>query len=429
MSKTELQQKLGELRTQATEAFDAISSNTDDSRAAELEARHDAIMADFDKAKALFDRTEAHEARMAEAGRIADSIEQRARENRRPGGSIVVLAADGADGQQLSYRDAFVQLARSGFNPQELTEEARAAIKANIAEFRAQTAGTTTAGGYTVPTELAAQIDKTMKAWGPMYDEAICTVINTASGNPIDFPTVDDTAVAVAQHTEAGAMTDDGGVDATFSKMTLNAYAYDTEWVQVSMELLQDSQVDVEAFVGELLGERLARRVNTELTTGDGTGDPNGIVTASAAGKTAASATAFTADELIDLFHSVDPAYRSSPKARFMFSDGVLAAIRKLKDGQSNYLWQMGDVRTGTPGTLLGQPYSVNQAMSAAFTASQKLVLFGDFGKYYVRKVGTPVIGVRREYYWPNIGLAGIVRLDGDLIQSGAVKHLTLAAS
>jgi HK97 family phage major capsid protein len=112
-----------------------------------------------------------------------------------------------------------------------------------------------------------------------------------------------------------------------------------------------------------------------------------------------------------------------------MFSDPVLAAIRKLKDGDNNYLWQMGDVRTGAPGTLLGQPYSVNQAMSSTFSASEKLIVFGDFGKYFVRKVGAPVIGVRREYYWPNIGLAGVVRLDGDLIQSGAVKHLKLAAA
>jgi HK97 family phage major capsid protein len=127
-------------------------------------------------------------------------------------------------------------------------------------EGRAQTAGTNSAGGYTVPTELAAVIDKTLKMWGPMYDEAICTVLNTASGNPIDFPTVDDTAVTISQHTEAAAMTDDGSKDATFAKMTLNAFAYDTSWVQISMELLQDSNVDIEGFIGELLGERMARR-------------------------------------------------------------------------------------------------------------------------------------------------------------------------
>lgn len=416
MSLTALQEQRGRLVTQAREALDEIKTNTDEARAAELEARHDAIMADFDKVEANIAREErlaAMEARVEEA-----------RAKQRPNMSGEGRGAD--EPAKPDYRAAFLELARAGFDPQEISAEARSVIKEGVTEYRAQsTSGT--AGGYTVPTDLAATIDKTLKAWGPMYDEAICTVLNTASGNPLDFPTTDDTGVAVAQHTEGSAMTDDASADATFGKMTLNAYAYDTKWVQVSMELLQDSNVNIEAFIGELLGERLARRVNTELTTGDGTGDPTGIVVGSAAGKTAALTTAFTADEVIDLLHLVDPAYRASPKARFMFHDTVLAAIRKLKDGQGQYIWSMGDIRTGVPGTLLGQPYSVNQAMASAFTTGQKLILFGDFSKYYVRKVGTPVIGVRREYYWPNIGLAGVVRLDGKLIQSSAVKHLKLA--
>lgn len=417
---TELHDKRGRLVTQAREALDEIKSNTDEARSAELEARHDAIMADFDKTEKLIER----EANVA----AAEARAAAAREANRPDQSGEGRGQD--EIEKPEYREAFVALARSGFNPQELSGEMREVLKSGIVnniEGRAQTAGTTTAGGFTVPTDLAAQIDKTMKAWGPMYDEAITTVLNTSSGNPLDFPTTDDTGVAVAQHAEAVAMTDDASADAVFGKMTLNAYAYDTKWVQLSMELLQDSAVDIEAFLGELLGERLARRVNVELTTGDGTGDPTGIVTGAALGRTAVSTTVFTADEIIDLMHSVDPAYRASPKARFMFHDSVLAAIRKLKDGQNNYLWQMGDVRTGAPGTLLGQNYSVNQAMSSAFTTAQRLIIYGDLSKYYVRKVGSPIIGARREFYWPNIGLAGVVRLDGKLIQSSAVKYLRLA--
>jgi HK97 family phage major capsid protein len=418
MNLNEMQDKRGQLVTEARSALDEIKANTDEARATELEQRHDAIMGELDR----LDSNIAREQRVANLEREAAE----AREARRPDqGGEAAGAEEGA--KTPEYREAFIELARAGFDPQAISAEARAVIKAGVAEFRAQTAGTNSAGGYTVPTELAAQVDKTMKMWGPMYDEAICTVLSTASGNPIDFPTVDDTSVTVSQHTEAGTMTDDGSKDATLAKMTLNAFAYDTSWVQVSMELLQDSNINVESFIGELLGERLARRVNTELTTGDGTGDPNGIVVASTAGKTAASTTAFTADEVIDLLHSVDPAYRASPKCRFMLHDSVLAAVRKLKDGNGQYIWSMGDIRSGAPGSLLGQPYSVNQAMASAFTTGQKLILFGDFSKYYVRKVGAPVIGVRREYYWPNIGLAGIVRLDGDLIQTSAVKHLKLA--
>lgn len=418
MSLTALQEQRGRLVTQAREALDEIKTNTDEARAAELEARHDAIMADFDKVEKNIER----EQRLAAAEARAEELRAANRPNMGGG------EAAGADEVQApEYREAFIELARNGFDVQALSQEARAVIKAGVTKIEGRAQSTTAgAGGYTVPTELAAVVDKTMKAWGPMYDEAICTVINTAGGNPLDFPKTDDTAVAVAQHSEAAAMTDDGGVDATFTKMSLGAFAYDTEWVQISMELLQDSAINVEQFIGELLGERLARRVNSELTVGDGTGDPLGIVAASSLGKTAAGTSAFTADELIDLLHSVDPAYRSSPKARWQFNDTTLSAIRKLKDGSGMYIWSMGDIREGEPGRLLGYNYSVNQAVVSAATGT-KPIIFGDHSKYYVRKVGSPVIGVRREYYWPNIGMAGIIRLDGDLIQTGAVKHLIMA--
>jgi HK97 family phage major capsid protein len=419
MSLTALQEQRGRLVNQAREALDEIKNNTDEARSAELEARHDTIMADFDKIEKQIEREE----RLAKIERDTEARNAAQRPNM---GEGKARAAD--EPAKPEYRDAFIALARAGFDPQELTAEQRAVIKAGViakVEGRAQST-TAGAGGYTVPTELAAVVDKTLKMWGPMYDEAICTVLNTSGGNPLDFPKTDDTAVAAAQHTEAGAMTDDGGVDATFTKMTLGAFAYDTEWVQLSMELMQDSAINIEQFIGELLGERLARRVNSELTVGDGTGDPLGIVAASAAGKTSASTTAFTADEIIDLLHSVDPAYRASPKARWQFNDTTLASIRKLKDGNGQYIWTMGDIRVGEPGRLLGYNYSVNQAMVTAATGTKPMI-FGDHSKYFVRKVGNPVIGVRREYYWPNIGLAGIVRLDGDLIQTAAVKHMVMA--
>lgn len=421
MNLAEMQDKRGRLVTEARAALEEIKGNTDEARAVELEQRHDKIMAEFDATEKLIER----EQKLASLEARASEAEERARAEKRPDQSGEGRGREA--GEEVSYRDAFVALARNGFNPQELNAGQRAAIKAGAAAIEGRAQSTTAgAGGYTVPTDLARVIDKTLKMWGPMYDENICTVINTSGGNPLDFPKTDDTAVAVAQHAEAVAMTDDGGVDATFTKMTLGAFAYDTEGVQISMELLQDSAVDIEQFIGELLGERLARRVNSELTVGDGTGDPLGIVAASSAGKTAASTTAITADELIDLMHSVDPAYRASPKARWMFNDTTLASIRKLKQGDGQYLWTMGDIREGVPGRLLGAPYSVNQACVNAATGTKPIV-FGDFGKYYVRKVGAPVVGVRREVYWPNIGLAGVVRLDGDLIQTGAVKHLVMA--
>lgn len=420
MSNTELHDKRGRLVTQAREALEEIKGNTDEARSAELESRHDKIMAEFDKTEALIER----EAKVA----AAEARAEEARAARRPiPGDDAARAAD--EGKAPEYRDAFYAMLRAGGDMSELSSAHRSVLRAGVqknTEFRAQTVGTTTAGGFTVPTTLADFIVKSMAAWGPMYDENICTTINTSTGEQINIPTVNDTSVAVVKHTEGTALTDDGGSDVTFGQKALNAYVFDTEFVRWSMELSQDSIFNMEQLLGELLGERLGRRANLELTTGDGTGDPNGIVTASTLGKTAASATAITTDELLDLQHSVDPAYRQSPKSRFMFNDSTLAAIRKLKQGDGQYIWQMGDIRMGAPGTLLGSPYSVNQAMASIATTT-KPVIYGDFGKYYVRKVGSPVIGVMRERFWPDLGIAGLIRLDGELGDTAAVKHLVQA--
>jgi HK97 family phage major capsid protein len=82
---------------------------------------------------------------------------------------------------------------------------------------------------------------------------------------------------------------------------------------------------------------------------------------------------------MIDLEHSVDPAYREAPSSAFMFNDAVLKAIRKLKDGQGNYLWQAGNVQArACRATFNGRRYLINQDMSSAFTTGQKLMLFGD---------------------------------------------------
>lgn len=418
---TELHDKRGRLVTEARAALEEIKGNTDESRAAELEARHDAIMADFDKTEALIER----ERKVAEAEARFNERKAEQRERMRPNPEGEARHEERGGNHQDEYRSAFFAMLAAGGNASDLDPEQRAILRKGATEFRAQTTSNS-AGGYTVPVTLANFIVKSMAMWGPMYDENICTTINTASGEQINIPTVDDTAVAVAKHSEGTALTDDGGVDVTFGQKVLNAYMFDTEFVRWSLELSQDSIFNVEQLLGELLGERLGRRANTELTTGDGTGDPNGVVTASTLGKSAAGAAAITADELIDLQHSVDPAYRMSPKARFMFNDATMAKIRKLKGGDGQYIWQMGDIRTTVPGTLLGSPYSVNQAMPAS-TTGLKSVLFGDFGKYYVRKVGAPVIGVMRERFWPDLGIAGLIRFDGELADTAAVKHLIQA--
>lgn len=421
----ELREKQAGITAAARERLDEINAATDEARATELEAQHDAAMAEYDRLEAMIER----EQKLADIEARAEERKAAAKEKARYRPQDTEARADIDNDASPEYRAVFAKVI-CGTSPADLEPEERAVLRSGSTTFeqRAQTAGTTTAGGYTVPTELADEIVRSMLAWGPMYDANVATEMVTASGNPMKIPTVNDTAVAAVAHTEGAALTDDGGSDVTFGQKSLDAYTFDTEFVRWSWELDMDSIFNMESLLGSLLGERLGRIANSQLTTGTGSSAPNGVVTASTAGKTAAGTAAITADEILDLLHSVDPAYRTGPKVAFMFNDSTLAAIRKLKDGNGNYLWQMGNVQQGVPGTLLGYRYYVNQAMDS-LAAAKKVVLFGDFGKYYVRKVGAPVIGVMRERFWPDLGIAGLIRFDGELGDTAAVKHLVTAAS
>lgn len=422
MTLRELQEKRAKLVADARAALDDIKANTDESRAKELEERHDKYMAELD----ALDRQIERERRQAAAEQR--EAEERARVERMRPRHGDTEAEGQADGDKITYRDAFHAMLRAGGDLAALTAEERDVLRSGYvrAEQRAQTAGTASAGGYTVPTELAGFIIKSMAMWGPMYDGDIVTEIITSGGNPFKIPTVNDTAVTAEPHTEGTPLTDDGGKDVTFGQKELSSYVYDTEFVRWSFELDQDSVFNIEQLLGELLGERLGRIANSKLTVGNGSTEPNGIVTASTLGKTAVGTTAITTDELIDLYHSVDPAYRRSPKAAFMMADSTLAAIRKLKDQDGQYIWSAGDIQKGVPATLLGCRYHINQAMPSIATKN-RAILFGDFGRYYVRKVGAPVIGVMRERFWPDRGIAGLIRFDGELADTAAVKHLALA--
>jgi HK97 family phage major capsid protein len=416
MALQEFRERMARIHTNARAKLDEITDTTPEDRAAEISAEFDAMMRDYDKLEA-----------QAERERKLDGIRAKLDvDPRRPGftGSV-----DGADkGEVPSYRDAFREYLAAGGQLSDMPTEARAVLKAGYQEVRAQTAGTTTAGGFTVPTELQNMLVKTMAAWGPMYDGNVVSEMVTSGGNALTIPTVNDTARALTTTAEGVTYTDDGSADATFGQKQLDAYTYNTKWLRVSLELAQDSIFNMEAILADLLGEGLGRGTNTQLTTGTGSSAPNGIVTASTLGKTAASATAVTFDEIMDFMHSVDPAYRDNPKARFMLHDSILLTIRKLKDGQSNYLWQEGNVRDGAPATILGKPYSINQAMDSAMTTAKKIMLFGDFSKYYVRKVGAPVIGaIQDKDFFPGFGIAGYVRFDGELVDTAAVKRLVLA--
>jgi HK97 family phage major capsid protein len=418
----ELREQQARIATNARAKFDEIKDDTPEDRAGEIEREFDAMMAEHDQIGQKIERL----------SKLEDA-EKRANEGdpRRPRGEDAEARVE--DHRKTpEYKEVFGKAIR--FGAANLDSEERAVLMEGRAdltpEMRAQSVGTDSAGGYTVPQDFSGEIDRSMKMWGPMWDAEIVRELNTSNGREIDWPTVDDTAKTGRIKAENAAVDDDGTDDVAFGEKKLNAYVYDTGMVRVPIELLQDSAFDIEALMNDLFGERLGRLANEVLTTGDGSSKPQGIVPVAASGKVATSATALDADEIIDLLHSVDPAYRSSPRVRWMMNDTTMAAIRKLKDGQGNYLWQMGDVRTGEPNTLLGHPYSINQAMANP-AASARPIIFGDFSRYVVRKVLGFQVLTLRERYAENfqVGMVGFKRFDGELLNTAAVKAMVMAAA
>lgn len=423
MTLKEMQEKREKLLAEARERLDNINENTDESRAAELESQHDTAMAALDDLDKQIDR----ELTLADAEQRAASIEERSNraDPRRPGADAESRAVE--TDEVLEYRQAFHEMLRVGGDVSELSAEVREVLKNGVvdAETRQQLTTTGAAGGYTVPTELRNTLIEAMEMTGPMYNENITFGINTSGGGEIDVPALDDTGdSSTGSHAEGADIVDDGSGDVVFAQRVLNAYVFKTPFVKWSFELGQDSIFNVESLLGSLLGKRLGKIANSKLTIGTGTNEPNGVAVAASAGITAASATAIASDEIISLQHSVDPAYRGG--AKFMAHDSTIEAIRKLKDGQGNYLWQMGNIQTGTPQSLLGQELVVNQAMPIIATGNRSM-LYGDFKEYYVRKVGSPVLGVMRERFWPQLGIAGLIRFDGEIGDVRAIKALTQA--
>lgn len=414
----ELLEKREQVAGEAQNLLDqSQAADLTEERAAELEAQADKAFAEFDKLTGQIEREEKRERVVA----ALDAQRSAPDETRRPAtGSGDPVADDDAP----TYRDAFRDYLANAGNVAAMTPELRNAL----GEIRAQTAGTNSQGGYTVPTEMANIIQTAMAMHGPMYDPGVTFEMPTGTGATVTIPTVDDTAsTAGASAGEGVTETDDGGKDVAFGSKSLEAYLFTTEWLRISLELATDSDFDIEDVIGRLLGERLGKIANLQLTTGSGSSAPNGIVTASTAGKTAAATAAVTWDECLDLEHSVDPAYRSSPMARYMFNDSTLLALRKLKDGDGNYLWQSGNVRAGVPPTFNGHNYSINQAMASLATGN-RTILFGDFSKYFVRKVGAPeVMAMQDKDFAPGFGMMGYIRFDGELTDTAAVKHLVMA--
>lgn len=408
--------KQRELVAQARSALESITDAMSDADRTAAETVHDRAMGDYDTLEVRIGREE----KLIEAEERANP-----RDPRRPTGEDREVAPTGAD-LAAKRTAAFKNYLRYGL--QDLTPEERKLvgpqrrIDPENPEQRAQGTGDSTQGGFLIPQGFQDELVIALKQYGPMLDPGVTREIATTTGNLIPWPSMDDTANKgrrLAENTQVGT------ASLAFGVHNLFAYKYTTDVVLVSNELLQDSAIDPEQIIRDAMAIRLGRIVNQETTIGTGAAMPKGIAFAAPQGYQAAASSALTFDDMIELEHSIDPLYRKMPGVRWMFADSTLKSLRKLKDGDGQYIWQPASVVAKAPATISNYNYEINQDV-AAIGSGNKSVIFGDMQRYVVRRVKEFLVRRLDERYadFDQVGFIGFARYDGALVDEKAMVAL-----
>jgi HK97 family phage major capsid protein len=272
-------------------------------------------------------------------------------------------------------------------------------------------------GGYLAPDEFQKTLIEALQEQNIFRQ--LAKGITTSSGDR-KIPVV--ASKGVASWIEEGAAYPES--DDTFGQISIGAFKLAT-MIKVSEELLNDSVFDIATYIAREFARRIGSAEEEAFFTGNGSGKPTGILAATGGaetGVTAAGATAIAMDEVIDLFYSLRAPYRRN--AVFLMNDSTVKALRKLKNGSGDYLWQ-ASVIANTPDTILGKPVYTSSFMPA-IAAGNRTILFGDLSYYWIADREGRSFKRLNELYAATgqVGFLASERVDGKLILPEAVKVL-----
>lgn len=400
----------------AKETRALMDSHPGEKWGAEQQAKYDGLVAQIERLDGEIDRSQ----------KVLE-IEAREKHSVRDRASRDGISDDEATARMQDDKAIFRAWLAGGV--ENLTPDQREVVAKRREEVRnAMSTTTGSEGGYLVPREFSNTLIEALKDFGGMRE--VSQVIRTESGAGMDFPTTDATSeVGEILGENASSNTQ----DATFGTLPHVVYKFGSKDVAVPFELLQDSAIDLEAHIRDRLAARLGRITNQMFTIGTGTGQPHGAVTGAGAGKvgTTGQATSVGWADLVDLIHSVDPAYRRTASCSLMFHDNTLRELKKLKDNENRPIWLPG-IDVGEPSTLLGQRYVINQDMPV-MAASAKSILFGDFSRYVIRDVMQVLLFRMTDSAYTKkgqVGFLAFMRSGGRLMDTGgALKYYQNSAS
>lgn len=316
----------------------------------------DRILADVDKIDA--------EARNAERKERVSSLSKGLDA---PISKIAHAARAAADHGRDEYRSAFYHYLRTS----------------DTSELRALAIGTDTAGGFTVPTTTEARIVE------KMYQASVIRNLASVRSTPDDRKiTVENSLGTAAIVNEAGNI---AAADVSFTQVEVGAYKYATR-ITLSRELMDDSLIDLEAYLVDKLSLRIARAQEEHFWDGNGSTQPQGVIQGLSAGKTLANGQTLKItkpEDILDWTHSLAPQYRRG--AVILTSDQVISQIRQIRDGSGGtvgqFMWEPAGpstaLRDGAAGTIAGVPYYICEFVDA-MAASKTVGVYGDFSHFEI---------------------------------------------
>ena len=294
----------------------------------------------------------------------------------------------------------------------------------NKSHFDVQNAlqiGTDSEGGYLAPDEFERTLVESLLEENIF--RRLAKVITTSSG---------DKKIPVVASKGSASWVDEEGLipdsDDAFGQVAIGAYKLAT-MIKVSEELLNDSVFNLESYIATEFARRIGTKEEEAFIVGDGSGKPTGIFAASGGGQlgvTTASASAITIDEIMDLFYSLKSPYRN--RATFLMNDATVKAVRKLKDGAGQYLWQPS-ITAGTPDTILNRPI-LTSSFVPTIASTAKTIAFGDFGYYWIADRQGRSFQRLNELFAATgqVGFRATQRVDGKLVLAEAIKYLQMKA-
>jgi HK97 family phage major capsid protein len=281
-----------------------------------------------------------------------------------------------------------------------------------------------TSGGYLANSEFVALVDKNLVDFSPVRQAA--RVSNTSQGAVILPKRTGTPTARWVGETETRTATESAYGQAEIQIHEMACY------VDVSLRLLEDSAVNIEAEVAFDIAEEFGRLEGNSFVLGDGMKKPMGLLNGVGVPYTftgnASTLGAAPGDLLIDFLSKLKPAYKN--RGAWMMNGATIAFLRKLKDGQNNYLWQRS-FADGQPDTILGHPV-IEATDMPDIGAGTEPIVFGDFGTAY-RIFDRTALSVMRDPFTQ--ATSGLVRfharrrVGADIVRTEAIRKIRCATS